>query len=77
MERAERAAHATVPPQGLSTLHALQERLWHWHDMRPHSQGKYAAPGARPANGSARASVGRPRSLFEGASEEECYASPS
>jgi hypothetical protein len=42
-ERRERARSAAAPATGLSPLHALQERLWHWHDMRGRSIGD-AAP---------------------------------
>jgi hypothetical protein len=51
IERAERAAHATVPPPGLSPLHALEGRLWHWHDMRGRSKDKFGVLQARPGNG--------------------------
>ena len=37
-ERRERARSAAAPATGLSPLHALQERLWHWHDMRRRSK---------------------------------------
>jgi hypothetical protein len=76
-ERSRRVVNTVTSSQGLSPLQARQERLWGWHDMRGHSQGKYVAPDARPENGSAPAAVRSPRSLFEGVSEEECHASPS
>jgi len=56
-ERKQRAAHAVKPPPGLSPLHALQERLWGWHDMRQGSNDKYA----RQRPGSDRSAAKHPR----------------
>jgi hypothetical protein len=51
VEKAEWAAHAVKSPSGLSPPHALQERLWHWHDMRGRSKDKFGVLQPRPGNG--------------------------
>jgi hypothetical protein len=46
-ERRQRARNAAVPQPGLSPLHALQEQLWHWHDVRHRSKDPPRRRGAR------------------------------
>jgi len=49
-DRKRDLAHRKVLP-GLPPLHALQERLWGWHDERARSKDKFGVLQARPTKG--------------------------